>query len=63
MCKCDIINHIKKGKKMRPLEEIYAMIDLANDTDGNCSGMSYEEGVKNALEWVLCQVDEEPIEV
>ena len=48
---------------MRTLDEIYAMIDLANDTDGKCSGMSYEEGVKNALEWALGQVDEEPIEV
>lgn len=32
---------------------IYAQIDKATDMDGTYHGMSYEQGVKDALEWIL----------
>jgi hypothetical protein len=46
-------------------KEVDVQIDKANEFIENgtgCHGMSYEEGVKAALEWVMGDVDEEPIE-
>lgn len=47
-------------------EEIHAQIDAASDVandDDNAGmfGMSYEEGVRDALEWAICG-GEPPIE-
>lgn len=32
---------------------IYAQIDKATEADGTYPGMSYEQGVKDALEWII----------
>ena len=45
---------------MKPISEINKMIDRCDESD--LTGMTYEEGVKTALEWVSEQSDEEPIE-
>jgi len=45
---------------MRTQDEIEEQIEEAEMKD--FSGMSYSEGVKNALEWVLEYVDEKPME-
>ena len=50
---------------MRNESEIYEQIDEASEkiNNGECSSfMSYEDGVKNALEWVLKNTNEKPIE-
>lgn len=41
-------------------EEIYAQIDACENSD--CSGMSYEDGVKAALEWALGLNNDTPVE-
>ena len=46
---------------MRTIEEISEQIDATEDS--NNFGMSYEDGVKYALEWVIEQTDEKPIEI
>jgi len=33
--------------------EINHLIDAAIEQDGTYSGMTYEQGIKDALEWVL----------
>ena len=45
---------------MREMYEITEMIDRCDDSD--LRGMSYEDGVKIALEWVTLMSDDEPIE-
>lgn len=51
-------------KKSR--EEIDRQIDLAmtsiNEGGSKYPGMSYEEGVRNGIEWVLGEVEEAPME-
>lgn len=50
---------------MRNLEEIQEQINKANKIieDENSLGIyGYEEGVKYALEWVMKNIDEKPIE-
>ena len=42
---------------------IEAQIDKASDLDGTYKGMSYEQGIKDALEWILYgEVSEPPLE-
>lgn len=53
---------------MRTEEEMHKMIDIANaiieDPElGECSGMSYEEGVKETLMWVLGTLKTPPLEI
>jgi len=43
-------------------QQIDEMADLARDTNGTCFGMSYEDGVMAALDWVSGYTDEKPIE-
>lgn len=43
---------------MKTRDEIHDQIDKANEDPGFCSGMSYTDGVKAALEWVLGETDE-----
>lgn len=45
---------------MREEHEIREQIDACENSD--MSGMSYEDGVKYALEWVIMDSDEKPIE-
>lgn len=51
---------------MTPTEkEMFDQIDLANEgieEGGKFNGMSYEEGVKATLEWVMGQVKEKPMD-
>ena len=50
---------------MKPIIEIEEQIDLANDAiqhGGIFFGMTYEDGVKNALQWVIEETDEKPME-
>lgn len=48
---------------MKNEEEIQEMADKASDCTRNLSGMTYQEGVRAALDWVLgnCEEGEEPI--
>jgi len=49
----------------RTEKEIYDQIDLANaalDEGGKFPGMSYEDGVKIALEWATGNSDDKPME-
>jgi len=49
---------------MKTKEEIYKQIDKAMEAineGGKFNGMSYEDGVKYALEWVCGDSDEEPM--
>ena len=39
---------------------IEAQIDRAAETEGDCFGMSYEQGVRDALEWVMYGEENEP---
>lgn len=39
---------------------IEAQIDRAEETEGDCFGMSYEQGVRDALEWVMYGEENEP---
>lgn len=50
---------------IRTEKEINDQIDKAYDIiveGGGCFGMTYEEGVKAALEWVSLYSDDKPIE-
>jgi len=47
---------------MKTKQEIDIMIAKCEDNDIDYSGMSYEEGVAAALEWVMGYIDEVPIE-
>ena len=47
---------------MRSNDEIEEQIGEATDSDGKFSGMTYEEGVKNALEWVLEETEDKPMD-
>lgn len=46
----------------RSEEEIREQIDLAVKNDGTFHGMTFEEGVRYALEWVLGECEEAPME-
>jgi hypothetical protein len=50
----------------RTQKEIENQIDLANEIINKealgCFGMSYEDGVKAALQWVIGETDDLPIE-
>jgi hypothetical protein len=42
---------------------IEAQIELASKLDGTYNGMTYEQGIKDALEWILYgDIDESPLE-
>ena len=43
-------------------DEIYDQIYEAKDNNGKFKGMSYEDGVIAALEWVLGEEEETPME-
>jgi len=50
---------------MRTEEEAYEQIDRANDnieSGEGFHGLSYEDGVKAALEWFLGDVDVKPMD-
>ena len=51
---------------MRGISDINKVIDDADDAivsgDSKFHGMSYEEGVKAALLWVIEDLDENPLE-
>lgn len=50
---------------IRTDKEIDEQLDLANEGINNGSkfhGMSYEEGVKNAIEWMRGDVNEKPMD-
>lgn len=50
---------------MRKEDEMRKQVDKANETieeGSNYPGLSYEQGVKDALEWALGDTDAEPIE-
>ena len=55
---------------MKTVEEIEALLDKAVDLeyagDASFSGMTYEQGIRSALEWVLSELpaeeDESPLE-
>ena len=47
---------------MKTEYEINDMIDKAIDADVRSPGMSYEQGVRDALEWVMEYTDEAPIQ-
>ena len=52
-------------KNMKTRKEVDEQIDKAQqaiESGEGYHGMSYEEGVKAALEWVMGDIDEEPIE-
>jgi hypothetical protein len=54
-----------KEKAMRGRKEIDALIDRVierKESGKHYWGMSYEEGVRNALEWVLENTDDDPLE-
>ena len=34
-------------------KEIYAQIYMAEDNDGKYNGMSYEQGIIDALNWII----------
>jgi hypothetical protein len=51
---------------VRTDDEINGVIDAANDAinehGSKFPGMSFEDGVKHALEWVTGETDENPME-
>jgi len=47
---------------MKTQEEINHQIDVATDNPDMYPGMSYADGIKAALEWVLGYTDENPTE-
>ena len=47
---------------MPTYKQIEDMIDRAIATDGKLHGMTYEQGVRAALEWVQEWYDEGPID-
>lgn len=42
--------------------EINRIIGIAADTQGQLSGMTYEEGVRAALDWIMGNQSETPFE-
>jgi len=44
------------------LEQLRDMITRAVNTDGHLSGMTYEQGVRAALDWAFGNTDDEPID-
>lgn len=46
----------------RTEEEIQEMADKAADNKRNWSGMTYQEGVRAALDWVIGNTTDSPIE-
>jgi len=46
---------------MRRKEEIYEQIDACENSDN--FGMTYEDGVKATLEWILGYSNDKPIEI
>jgi len=46
----------------RTESEIVQQINVSHETEGKCFGLSYEEGVRTALEWVLGDTDDLPVE-
>lgn len=46
---------------IRTQDEITELIEKAEDNQGKFSGMSYEQGIVNALEWVLDSEYENPM--
>jgi len=51
--------------RVRSDDEIHAEIDKASESEengGTFSGMSYEQGVKYALEWVVGDMEEKPMD-
>lgn len=52
-----------KGKMLRSQKEIDEQIDLASDGefDSKYSGMTYEQGVLAAIDWILGKEDEPPM--
>jgi hypothetical protein len=47
---------------MKSREEIIEQLQLADDNPQYCSGMSYVDGVKYALEWVIEDIEDKPME-
>jgi len=50
---------------MRTKDEMYDQIDIATEKQESgegFGGMSYEDGVKAALEWAMGDVDDKPID-
>jgi hypothetical protein len=47
---------------LRTQTEIEALIDKAEETNGTLHGMTYEEGIVEALMWVLYEDVENPLE-
>ena len=47
---------------MRTKNEAYNLIDKARETDGTYNGMSYEQGIIDALEWLIGDVEDNPLE-
>jgi hypothetical protein len=51
---------------VRGEDEVYEQIDkageLINDEVSMYSGMSYEQGVRDALEWILGDIDDAPMD-
>ena len=52
------------AKKMITNEKIIeSQIDKASEMDGTYTGMTYEQGIKDALEWILFgEIEEPPLE-
>lgn len=47
---------------MKTITEIEEQLDKAKELNGKYGGMTYEEGVVAALEWILGWTDDEPME-
>ena len=47
---------------MRTEEEILKQIYLSIEKDGELHGQSYEQGVQDALNWVIGNYEDAPIE-
>jgi hypothetical protein len=46
----------------RTREEIDQQLDAAMEENGRWPGMTYEEGVRDALQWITGDSDDAPIE-
>ena len=61
------MKHIKMFENFgsKTEDDLYEQIDLANDCinsgESKYPGMSYEEGVKSAIEWILGLIPEAPM--
>ena len=49
-------------KTRKEVDELLNKVQQAIESGEGYHGMTYEEGVKAALEWVMDDIDEEPIE-